>query len=242
MNVPGATMIQNTPTDERPRERCLSKGSECLSLRECLALILGSGPKGKGCMGLAAEIMSRPGQGLGCENEEFAFFTAMEVSPLAYITEFPGLGPAGRARIMAAFELGRRYALFREKTKSDRIEQEQTVSPSTKALATISDSLRNDPQEWLGFVPLHRSGKLGRFSMVERGTRTHVNIDPAELFARILALRPQGFFLFHNHPSGNLYASAADHDLTLKVKAVSSQFGIELLGHWIVCSHGEKKI
>ena len=52
------------PATERPRERCLEKGARSLSIRECLALILNSGPKGKGSLGLSLEILDRPGTGM----------------------------------------------------------------------------------------------------------------------------------------------------------------------------------
>jgi DNA repair protein RadC len=75
--------------------------------------------------------------------------------------------------------------------------------------------------------------------MVEKGARTHVNLDPAELFARILALRPRGVFLFHNHPSGILTPSQEDLDLTHTIREISEKFGIQLLGHWIVSAQSE---
>ena len=194
------TPLSDLFVSERPRERCLSQGPKCLSLRECIALILGSGPRGKGCLGLAKEVLHSPGEGLASEDEERAFFTAMEVSGTAHLKGLSGLGAAGQARILAAFELGRRYALYRERTKSQGRSRHKLDVIAKQALERINTDLRNEPQEWLGFVPLYRSGDLGELCLVERGVRTHVNIDPAELFARLLALRPSGFFLFHNHP------------------------------------------
>ena len=81
---------------------------------------------------------------------------------------------------------------------------------------------------------------FGAFLHVERGVRTHVNVDPAELFARILALRPEGFFLFHNHPSGNPAPSETDQLLTIKVMRLSQQLGLRLLGHGVVSSREER--
>jgi DNA repair protein RadC len=234
--------IQNTPLLERPRERCLETGPNCLSLRECLAVILGSGPPGIGCLGLAAHIIQKPGPGLAPSDEERAFFTAMENSGLTYLKEIDGLGPAGQSRILAAFELGRRYALFRHQGKKTDFKKLSFSNITFEALGKITQNQRNEPHEWLGFVPLHRSGNLGEFSLVERGVRTHVNTDPAELFARVLVLRPRGFILFHNHPSGNVTPSSQDLDLTTKVYEISKQFGIQLLGHWVVTSSGEQWI
>jgi DNA repair protein RadC len=235
-------MIETTPTEERPRERCLNKGPESLSLRECLALIVGTGPKGLGCMGVAAEILGRPGSGLSAPEEERALFHAMEVKASGVLDGVPGLGEASRARLLAVFELSRRYALHREQAKRPRFLLQSAPELSKRALEKIPVALRNEPREWLGFVPYYPSGEMGGLCVVERGVRTHVNIDPAELFARLLALRPQAFYLAHNHPSGNVAPSPPDFDLTRRVQNLARQLGIRLLGHWIVAPDAERWI
>ena len=234
--------IEAIRSDERPRERCLSRGPRCLSLRECVALILNSGPPNIGCLGLASRILEKQGQGLNVDEEERAFFSAMEVSAFAFLGEIPGLGPSGRARLLAAFELGRRYAVFRERILAQPSPDLSTSDMQKEAITKISSELRSEPQEWLGFVPLYRNGVLGQFCLVERGVRTHVNVDPMELFARLLSIRPYAFFLFHNHPSGDLSASPEDRDLTGRVQELSLAFGIRLLAHGIVSSRSEEWI
>lgn len=235
--------IQKTPLSERPRERCIENGPTCLSLRECLALLIGSGPKGLGCLGIASQILSRPGSGLDPMEEERAFFTAMEVSGPAFVKEFRGLGPAGQARLLAAFELGRRYASLRHPPhshSSQELDKKETLPHlARRALNRITIKQRHHSQEWFGFVPVYQTGRLGEFCSVEKGVRTHVNVDPAELFARILSLRPKGIFLFHNHPSGSLTPSQADFLLSQKVEELSAEFNIQLFGHWIVTAQSE---
>ncbi len=235
MNVP----IHQIPELERPRERCLQYGPGCLSLRECLALILGSGPPGVGCLGIARRILQLPGQGLNAQEEERAFFTGIEIESDTYLKQIAGLGPAGRARILAAFELGRRYSQYRHCRRNTNGKHNSYSELMKTALERISMENRANPQEWFGFVPIHRSGDVGELCLVEQGVRTHVNVDPAELFARVLALRPQGLFLFHNHPSGYLQPSHQDISLTQKINQMAGQFGIQLLGHLIVSLEGE---
>jgi DNA repair protein RadC len=234
-------MILKTPESERPRERCLQRGPQALSVRECLALILGSGPRGTGCLGLANQILRRPGEGLASIEEERAFFTAMECSPGAMIQEIHGLGEAHQAKLLACFELGKRYALYRENRQTPRKPLKKS-DLGGDALKRIPPDLRSDSREWLGFIPFYRNSELGELCIVERGVRTHVNIDPAELFARLLALRPMGFFLVHNHPSGDTTASEQDFDLTRRVSTLARHFGIRHLGHWIVAARDERMI
>lgn len=224
--------LSQTPPSERPRERCLEKGSHTLSLRECLALLIHSGPPGVGSLGLASQLLHRPGEGLTESEQERAFFTGMESTGLAHLQSISGLGPAAQARVLAALEIGRRYSIYRLRNQSGSL---SCRSPSTEAAcAQIDESLRISPQEWLGFVPIYHRCELGPFNLVERGVRTHVNFDPAELFARILSLRPTGFFLFHNHPTGSLEPSKADLELTDQVSLVSRQLGIQFHGHGII--------
>jgi DNA repair protein RadC len=193
-------------------------------------------------LGTAGEILNRPGKGMSSASEEAAFFTAMETSSRALLQDIPGLGPAGKAKILAAFEIGRRYALFRNRNTHPELRNSTLPQLATRALKLISQRLRDDPQEWFGFVPLLRSGSLGDFCLAERGSRTHVNLDAAELFARILALRPTGLFLFHNHPSGDTLPSMQDYELTDRMDSLTQEFKILLLGHWIVTSQNERWI
>jgi DNA repair protein RadC len=192
-------------------------------------------------LGLASQILKRPGPGLSAGEEEAAFFTALESTGSALLKEIPGLGPAGQARLLASFELGRRYSAFRSRGKSpeSRTEKTNLTQLSKQALEKISIRFRTEPQEWLGFVPIYRTGNFGDLCLVEQGARTHVNVDPAELFARLLALRPFGFYLFHNHPSGHVIPSSQDLELTERVAQLSQTFGIQLLGHWIVSADSQ---
>ncbi len=222
---------------ERPRERCLEHGAECLSLRECLALVLGSGPRGLGSLGLAARLLDSVLTEGGSDEQEHAFFRAFEdpVQTTLWAVEgsFPlRLGPASRARLLAAIELARRFHRFRAEPDT-----RQSIDPSDRrahAVREIPSELRASSREWLGFVPCRAGGRVGSFCLVDRGTRTHVNTDPAELFRNVLATRPTGFYLFHNHPSGSLTPSEEDRHLTREVSRVARDLGTPLLGHGIV--------
>jgi DNA repair protein RadC len=215
-------------------------------LRECLAILLGGGPPGVGALGLAERILTLPGRGFDPGEEERAFFTALESSSLPHWdASEAGIspGPAGTARLLAAFELARRYSDYRFTKVPKPLGGPGSLSElSKKALAQIPSRRRLAPREWLGFIPYHRNRELGGLCLVEEGARTHVNADATELFARVLALRPRGFFLAHNHPSGDLRPSPADLELTDQVEKLGSQLGTPLLGHWIVSPAGEVEI
>lgn len=236
-------LMKQTPLDERPRERCLLHGPSTLSLRECIAVLLGSGPRGRGVVGLAADVLERTGPGLPMDERERAFFTAME-SSTGVLEGVPGLGEAGRSRLLVAFELGRRYVAYRggwQRVRGgpgpQRGEARSRLARTT--LLKVDGTHRSAAKEWIGFVPIHRGGEVGALCVVENGVRTHVNLDPADLFARILALRPVAIALVHNHPSGDVTPSSEDLRLTERAAALSRQFGVALIGHWVVSATGE---
>lgn len=233
------------PESERPRERCLEHGAGCLSLKECLALVLGSGnPRSGSSLEAAARLLGRStgnSASLPAAEEARSFFETLETSPNSLLVDQPGLGDAQRARLLAVFEIARRYAAHRSRRL--RAAEPGAASPSAAAssLARIGGAARSEAREWLGFVPMYATG-AGELCIVERGVRTHVNTEPAELFARVLALRPRGFVLAHNHPSGDPSPSRADLRLTEQVYELANRLGIPLLGHWVLTAETESWI
>lgn len=220
---------------ERPRERLARVSARGLSLRELVALILGTGPRGKGSLGLASDLLQAVG------NEERGLFLALETDLLQH-SKISGLGVAQRGRLLAALELGRRYVIEREKNRVCAHLPSNLNRIERRALLHVDAEQRTETHEWLGFVPVLRNGRVGSLVIVARGGRSSVNVDPQELFLRILTVRPAAIILMHNHPSGDLEPSIQDHELTRAVADLCSAFGIALLSHWIVAASGSRRI
>lgn len=215
-----------------------------MTVRELLAIVLGGDAAGKHGA-IATRLLDRSGRSLTKTNRERALFCALhDGGEAAVIHDLHGLDASGRARLEAVFELARRYAQFRdaEVRSIDGVGDVRLNALEKFALAQVPKSLRVAPKEWIGFVPLYQTGKLGEFCLVERGVRTHVNFDPRELFVRVLSLRAVAFFLVHNHPSGLLSASREDHRLTAEVARIGRSLGVELAGHWVVTAGGQKRV
>src|SRR5438105_1178878 len=90
-------LIADLPIDERPRERLQKHGAHTLSDAELLAILLGSGLRGKNAIQLARELLT---DGIGS-------LAALDAECIA---KSAGVGPAKATRIVAAFELARRLA------------------------------------------------------------------------------------------------------------------------------------
>lgn len=231
---------ETLPTTERPRERLLRSGAEALSLREIIGVILGSGPRNKGCLGLARDLLRRSGFHEDSSEAERSLFNLFESHNVATLRELKGLGEAGICRLLAAFELGRRYAILLQNRES--IPATSLARLELQALQSVDQALRHARYEWFGFVPIQRNGSVGSFQLVAKGAKSTVTIDLVDLFGPLLALRPAGFMLMHNHPSGDLTASSADIELTHNIKFLADSFGILLLGHFIVSDQRVQRI
>ena len=59
-------------------------------------------------------------------------------------------------------------------------------------------------------------------------------VDVRLVYKRALELAAVGIIVCHNHPSGKLQPSAADKQLTSKIKAAGITLDIKLLDHLII--------
>ena len=94
------------PLQERPRERLLKEGADALSLQELVAIILGSGIKGKSVLALSEEILKRFGSLVG----------VMDAS-LEELLSVKGLGRAKAIQLKAVFAIAKKS---REYTLQER--------------------------------------------------------------------------------------------------------------------------
>jgi DNA repair protein RadC len=97
--------IRDWPGAERPREKLLERGAQALSDAELLALLLGSGVRGRSAVELARALISEFG----------SLRNLLNADPPRCLRQ-AGIGPARYAVLKAAVELARRH--FREALRS----------------------------------------------------------------------------------------------------------------------------
>ena len=89
--------MKDVPKEERPRERLIRHGSERLSNKELLAILLRTGTQKDSALMLAEKLLAR-------------FGSLPELATTSYeeLLTVSGIGPAKATDILAAFELARR--------------------------------------------------------------------------------------------------------------------------------------
>jgi DNA repair protein RadC len=208
--------IRELPASERPRERLALRGPAGLSAAELVALVWGSGTRGRGAVALAEDAIARH-DGLS----GLARASELELAAI------PGVGTAKAARLVAAFELGRR-------SLADWPAGRWTVrTPSDVADRLVLQMGRLEREE-LRVVLLNTKNVVLRVATVYVGNVSASLVRVGELFRDAVRLDAAGVILVHNHPSGDPTPSPDDLHLTAEALAAGRLLDVELLDHLVV--------
>lgn len=87
-------------------------------------------------------------------------------------------------------------------------------------------------------ITLDGASRLIDNTIIFQGTLDQSLVHPREIFAKAIEDRAASIILAHNHPSGNLEASADDKRITRGLIEAGELLGIKVLDHLIVTKHG----
>ena len=208
--------MKDLSPDDRPREKLLHHGPRALGNNELLALILGSGWRRNGALGVANELLARAGGLHGLVRS-----TCEELAHVA------GVGRAKAAQIAAAVELGRRTLT---RAPSARL---QLRSPREVA-AYLMPAFGSPPIEQLGVVLLDTKHRVMRTAIVAVGALNATSVRPREVYREATLAGAAAIVVFHNHPSGDPCPSPEDMEFTRHLAAAGRLLGIDLVDHIIL--------
>jgi DNA repair protein RadC len=215
-HAPHGRAIREIPATERPRERLAMRGAGGLSAAELIALLWGSGSRGRSAIDLAADA-------LACHEGLTGLARATELELVA----LPGVGAAKAAQLSAAFELGRRLM-------ADWPAGRWTIrSPRDVADRLLLQMGRLEREE-LRVVLLNTKNVVLRVGTVYQGNVSSSLVRVGELFRDAVRLNASGIILVHNHPSGDPTPSPDDLHLTAEALAAGRLLDIDLLDHLVV--------
>jgi DNA repair protein RadC len=210
-------VICDLPRDERPRERLLMHGAQTLSETELIALLVGSGKRGKNAIELSRELL---GDGINRLGQR----------EISYLAAIPGMGVAKATRIAAAFELARRI-------NSGEAEQPPDFDRHVLGRQLVKTYGRVT-QERLGAVLLDSRHRIIRQKEIFVGTVNNALVSTADIVKFALLENALAVVVYHNHPSGNAAPSAEDEAFTKKLQFSLGTTDIELVDHLIIGAHG----
>jgi len=201
---------------DRPREKLVRVGADALGDNELVAVVLGSGQRGRSALDLANAVLDDAG---GLHRLTRASHDVL--------CRVPGVGAAQAARLLAAVELGRRTLL------QPPVDRPQLRSPRDTA-GYLLPRFSARPVEHFGLVLLDVRCRVIRTALLSVGTIDATTVHPREVFREATVAGASSVVLFHNHPSGDPAPSPDDVRLTARLVRAGEVMGIDVIDHLIL--------
>jgi DNA repair protein RadC len=217
------SQIKESPEQDRPRERLLSKGVEHLKNSELIAILIRSGRPGESAV-MAGQKVAKAYDG---RLEDLPGAGRAELKDISIAVE-----KTAYCQIMAGIELGRRVAALSD----DRITVK--ISSSSEAIQfcqrhyarLISDA----KQEEFHIVTLDTKNQVIDTHQITVGTLDASLVHPREVFRAAIKDAASSIILVHNHPSGDPTPSPEDLAVTRRLTECGKTLGIDVLDHIVL--------
>jgi len=210
------TLLETIAPSERPRERLMRLGAQSLTDAELLALLIGSGLKGRHALAVAHDILNTLDGLRGLQRQT-----------IIQLKKVPGLGTARACLLTAAFELGLRASLAQIRT-GELLTRSGLVRNYCRA------ALSNQPVEHCIALLLDTQNRLIDTREVSRGTISQTQVYVREVAKLALDHHASALILAHNHPSGLAKPSQADIAFTHELSQALALVDVTLIDHLIV--------
>jgi DNA repair protein RadC len=201
---------------ERPRERLSARGTASLTDAELVAVVLGSGTRGRSSLDIAHALLDGCG-GLG---------GLARTRPDA-LARLPGVGAVKAARLAAGREIARR-SFAAELARGDALTSPDAVRDYLK-LALAPETV----EVFVGLF-LDSQHRLIAAEELARGTLAQTSVYPREVVKTALARNAAAVIFAHNHPSGIAEPSRADELLTQALRNALALVDVRTLDHLVV--------
>ncbi len=207
--------ISEMPQEERPREKLAAHGPAALTSPELIAILLRTGVVGANAVEVARELL-----------EKYGSLGGLSRCSVDELRKVPGVGFAKAVQLVAAFGLGERLA--HEKLSKQKIDSPEIVNE------LVGAEMRMLRKESLRVILLDTRYHLIRTEQVSLGSGNESIAHPREVFHPAVVSSAYAVIVVHNHPSGDVSPSQADHSLTRRLAEAAELLQIKLLDHIII--------
>lgn len=207
---------QAWPKEDRPREKLLRSGPATLSDTELVALVMGTGRRGRHVMDNAHDLLERHGP--------LRLLLCLDAKQLS---KLPGLGPATACTLAATLELAQRHL-------AAQLKDGELVRDPIAAQRYFKQRLRSRPNEVFAAIFLNTRNRMVAYEELFTGTIDAAAVYPREVVRHALLHNAAAVIVSHNHPSGSAEPSRADREITQHLQKALDLVGIRLLDHVVV--------
>ena len=209
--------LSEHPAHDRPRERFWAVGAAALTGQELVAILLGTGTRGRDALTVAGEVLARSEGSL----------RRLASRPWAELARVPGVGRTKAARLAAAIELGRRIGAEAE-PPPERIRGPADVQ------RYYAVRMRDLAVEEFHVLALGSQSQILADLLITRGILNSSLVHPREVFRAAIAEAAAGIIVVHNHPSGDPTPSADDRAVTRQLVDAGRVLDVPVYDHVIV--------
>lgn len=112
--------------------------------------------------------------------------------------------------------------------------RESTLVTSALDAATVIRPLCRKEQETFVVLSLNIRNMLLGAHVIAIGTAFSVEVHPRDVFREAIKRNAAAIVIAHNHPSGDPTPSAADYELTRRLRESGELLGIPVIDHVVV--------
>jgi DNA repair protein RadC len=208
-----STAVRELPEEERPRERLANLGAEALRDAELLAVLFRSGTRDTGAVALADEVI-----------RQFGDLRGVARASLEELQQVKGLGQVKAIEIKAALELGKRLAVFTDRTRPK-------INKAQDLVDLLMVRFKECETEVFKAVLLNTKNEVLKVVDISSGGLDATVAMPRDVFRQAVRDGATGVIVCHNHPSGDPEPSRDDRSLTDRLREAAEVLGIRLLDH-----------
>lgn len=217
--------VNQTPLEQRPRERLLRSGAGALSEADLLAILIRVGVRNESAISGGQKLANH-------FRDRLPALTGYSPSDLKAIS--PAITTASYAQVVAGIELGRRIA----RIEAAGAPRQTKITSTAQALEYCRDEFArlaaDGRQEEFHIVTLDTKHKPIHTHLITLGTLDASLVHPREVFRPAIRDAAAAILLVHNHPSGDPTPSREDRAVTDQLSQAGKLLGIRVLDHIIV--------
>lgn len=201
---------------DRPRERLANQGPRALRDEEIVAILLRTGTQGVSAVDLARDLLHDLGGIAGLRHVRHDQLRGRR-----------GLGTAKASQLLAAVELGRRFA-------DAALRQRKAIQSPEDVAELLRYEIGGQEQENLMVVLLDTRNQLLGTEKVYMGSLNTSVIRIGEIFRGAVRANAAALIVAHNHPSGDPSPSPEDVAVTRAIVEAGRLLDVEVLDHLIL--------
>lgn len=206
------------PVQERPREKAIKYGIDCLSNQELLAVILRTGHKKMSVLEVAQQLLN-----------EIGGFTYLKDVDYYQLTKIKGIKSAKAIEVLACIELAKRMQNYHE--------DKYVIKEPQDGYNLVKNRFLFESQEKVILLCLNNQLEVIKEKLLFVGSAQASLISSQEIFKEAICCGAHRIMLVHNHPSGNPQPSQEDKEITEHLMKMAYELDMELIDHIIVGNH-----